>query len=210
MYVKICGITNAKDALFAVAMGADAIGFVLAASKRQVDPEALRMMTLELPTDVVTVGVFRNEVPGRILEIVELAGLRGVQLHGQETPADVALLRRRVPFLVQAFTVDDPRLERLDEYDVDAILLDSPSPGSGETFDWSGIGSLVESRRVILAGGLDSESVAMAIETVRPWGVDVASGVESSSGVKDPVMVRRFIANARTALSEFPPDVRPT
>jgi phosphoribosylanthranilate isomerase len=107
---------------------------------------------------------------------------------------------------VQAFTVDDPRLDRLDEYDVDAILLDSPSPGSGETFDWSGIGSLVESRRVILAGGLDPENVAMAIETVRPWGVDVASGVESSSGVKDPVKVRRFIANARTALSEFPLD----
>ena len=208
MYVKICGITTAKDALFAVAMGADAVGFVLAPSKRRIDAETLRSITLELPTDVVTVGVFRDEVPSRILEIVELAGLHGVQLHGHETPADAALLRRRVPFLVQAFSADDSRLARVDDYDVDAVLLDSPNPGSGETFDWSGIGRFVDSRRVILAGGLDPDNVAGAIEMVRPWGVDVASGVESATGVKDPVMVRRFIASARSALSEFSTDPR--
>lgn len=203
MFVKICGNTTAEDALLACALGADAVGFILAESKRQVSPESVAQIVRELPPGLLAVGVFRNEHPDRILEVVRDSGLGGVQLHGSETPADSAYLRRHVEVLIQAFTADDPRLDRVAEYPVDAILLDSPTPGSGETFDWSRVGDLPNRVRVILAGGLDADNVAVAVERVRPWGVDVATGVEREPGRKDPLEMRRFIATARTALSEF-------
>ncbi len=203
MFVKVCGITNAEDALFAVAMGADAVGLILARSTRQVDPDTARAIVRELPPGTLAVGVFRDERPERILEVVQHAGLGGVQLHGHETPAEAAVVRRRVEFVVQAFGADDPRLERVDDYDVDAVLLDSSTPGSGVAFDWKLAERFVPGRRVILAGGLTPDNVAEAVEQVRPWGVDVASGVEASPGRKDAVKVRRFIAEAGRALSEF-------
>jgi phosphoribosylanthranilate isomerase len=204
VFVKVCGITTPDDALFALAMGADAIGMVLAPSPRQVDPDTVRDVVRELPPGAFAVGVFRDEAPEQILRVLERTGLRGVQLHGHETPAEAAVLRRHVAFLVQAFTVQDPRLERVDDYPVDAVLLDSSSPGSGVAFDWKLAERLVvPGRRVILAGGLTPENVAQAVEQVRPWGVDVASGVEASPGRKDAVKVRRFVAEATRALSEF-------
>lgn len=206
MFVKVCGITTPEDALFALAMGADAVGLILAPSTRQVTPDVARDIVRELPQGTVAVGVFRDERPERILEIVEHARLTGVQLHGHETPAEAAVVRRRVPFLVQAFSADDPRLERIDDYDVDAVLLDSSTPGSGVAFDWALAERYVPGRRVILAGGLTADNVAEAVALVRPWGVDVASGVEASPGRKDTVKVRRFVANAAEALSEFPAD----
>jgi phosphoribosylanthranilate isomerase len=204
MFVKVCGITNPEDALFAVAMGADAIGLIFAPSTRQVDADTARDIVRELPPGTLAVGVFRDERPQRILELVEHARLTGVQLHGHETPAEAALLRRTVPFLVQAFSVADPRLGRIDDYDVDAVLLDSSTPGSGVAFDWKLAERFVPGRRVILAGGLTPDNVARAVAQVRPWGVDVASGVEASPGRKDAVKVRHFVVNAAEALSEFP------
>ena len=203
MFVKICGITNAADALLAVAMGAEVLGFVFADSKRQVTPEQAGEIIQQLPYDVTAVGVFRNHHPEQILEVVSVARLTGVQLHGQEMPGEAALLRRKVPFLVQAFSANDPRLARVDDYEVDAVLLDAPTPGSGEVFDWELVGSLPQRRRVILAGGLTADNVRTA---VRPWGVDVASGVESEPGQKDPVKLRHFINAATDALSEFSVD----
>jgi phosphoribosylanthranilate isomerase len=150
--------------------------------------------------------VFRDERPERILDVLDHARLRGVQLHGHETPAEAAVIRRRVPFLIQAFGADDPRLARIDDYGVDAVMLDSSTPGSGVAFDWALAERYVPGRRVILAGGLTPENVAAAIEQVRPWGVDVASGVEASPGRKDAVKVRRFVAHAADALSEFSGD----
>ncbi len=208
--MKVCGITTAEDALFALAMGADAIGFVFAPSSRQVLPDTARDIVRELPEGAVAVGVFRDERPDRILEIVEHAGLRGVQLHGHETSGEAAVVRRRTGFLVQAFGAGDPRLDRIDDYDVDAVLLDSSTPGSGMAFDWTTAAPLIEGRRVILAGGLTADNVAAAIEQVRPWGVDVSSGVEAEPGRKDPVEVRRFVAAARAALAEFSADRGPT
>ena len=197
MFVKVCGTTTPDDALFAVAMGADAIGLILAPSPRQIDADTARAIVRQLPPGVHAVGVFRDERPERILEVVEHAGLHGVQLHGRETPAEAKAVRRHTGFLVQAFTADDPRLDRVDDYPVDAILLDSTSPGSGVAFDWRLAEKVVvPGRRVILAGGLTPDNVAGAIEQVRPWGVDVVSGVEASPGAKDPVKVRRFIAAA--------------
>ena len=187
VFVKVCGITNPEDALFAVAMGADAVGLIFAAARRARSPPTPPATSSgELPPGTLAVGVFRDERPERILEIVEHARLGGVQLHGHETPAEAAVVRRRVPFLVQAFGADDPRLDRIDDYDVDAVLLDSSTPGSGVAFDWKLAERFVPGRRVILAGGLTPDNVAQAVAQVRPWGVDVASGVEASPGPQGP------------------------
>ena len=112
-------------------------------------------------------------------------------------------VRDVAPFLIGCFTADDDRLARLDEYDLDAILVDSPAPGSGETFDWSVIDGLSSQRRLVLAGGLHPDNVTAAVARVRPWGVDVVSGVEAARGRKDPRAVERFVEAARAALSEY-------
>ena len=155
MFVKVCGTTTPGDALFAVAMGADAIGLILAPSPRQIDADTARAIVRQLPPGVHAVGVFRDERPERILEVVQHVGLHGVQLHGRETAAEATAVRRHTGFLVQAFTADDSRLDRVDDYPVDAVLLDSTSPGSGVAFDWRLAEKVVvPGRRVILAGGL--------------------------------------------------------
>ena len=131
MFIKICGTTNAEDALLAVSLGADALGFIFAESKRQVDRATVAGIIPQLPAETIAVGVFRNESAERILEIVNAAGLGGVQLHGSEGPEVAQALRDTVAFLIQVFTADDSRLSRLHEYPIDAVLLDSPTPGSG-------------------------------------------------------------------------------
>ena len=209
MFIKICGTTSAEDALLAVSLGADALGFIFAESKRQVDVATVAAIVPQLPEGIIAVGVFRNESASRIAEIVSESGLDGVQLHGSEGPEVAQALRDTVPFLVQVFTADDSRLDQLAEYPIDAVLLDSPTPGSGKTFDWSRIADLPERRRVILAGGLSAANVAEAIERVRPWGVDAVSGVEAAPGRKDPDALAAFISHARDALSEFSTDPGP-
>lgn len=197
--MKICGMTSEADALLAVAMGADAVGFVFAPSRRQVTPDAVRDIARRLPPEVLTVGVFRDEAPQRVVEIVNGAGLRAAQLHGHETPEQARWVRRRVPFVIQAFRGGDRALARASDYGVDAVLVDSASPGSGEVWDWSLAEGAPSGHRVILAGGLDPDNVAGAVARVRPWGVDVATGVESSPGRKDAVKVRAFVQAAKAA-----------
>lgn len=209
MFIKICGTTSAEDALLAVSLGADALGFIFAESKRQVDVTTVAQILPQLPAETIAVGVFRNESAEHILDIVKATGLRGVQLHGSEGPEVAQALRDIVPFLVQVFTADDPRLAQLDDYPIDAVLLDSPTPGSGESFDWSQVADLPQRRRVILAGGLNPANVAEAVERVRPWGVDAVSGLEASPGRKDPAALAAFITSARDALSEFSTDPGP-
>ncbi len=202
MFVKICGITSEEDALLAVAMGADAVGFVFAPSKRQLAVTQARDIVRRLPPEILTVGVFRDEAPERVVEMVHAAGLRAAQLHGRETAEQTLWVRQRVPVVFKAFAAGDPALDRSDDYGADAVLVDSPVPGSGEIFDWSLAEGAPAGRRVILAGGLTPDNVPAAIARVRPWGVDVASGVEaddSSNGRKDPRKVRAFIVNARAA-----------
>ncbi|MSZ23671.1 MAG: phosphoribosylanthranilate isomerase, partial [Actinobacteria bacterium] len=116
MFIKICGTTSAEDALLAVSLGADALGFIFAESKRQVDVTTVAQIVPQLPAETIAVGVFRNESVERIADIVKATGLRGVQLHGSEGPEVAQALRDIVPFLVQVFTADDPRLAQLDEY----------------------------------------------------------------------------------------------
>lgn len=192
-------MTSEEDALLAVAMGADAVGFVFAPSRRQVSPDVVRDITRRLPPEVITVGVFRDEAPQRVVEIVNGVGLRAAQLHGHETPQQARWVRERVPLLIQAFPGGDPALARAADYGADAVLVDSASPGSGEVWDWSLAEGAPSGQRVILAGGLTPENVAGAIARVRPWGVDVASGVESSPGRKDPLKVKAFVRTARAA-----------
>jgi phosphoribosylanthranilate isomerase len=199
VFVKICGITSEEDALLAVAMGADAVGFVFAPSSRQVAAGLVRDIVRRLPPEVLTVGVFRDESAQRVVDIVNGTGLRAAQLHGLETADQTAWVRKRVPFVIKAFVAGDPALDRADDFGADAILVDSHAPGSGEVFDWSLAEGAPINRRVILAGGLTPENVAEAIEAVRPWGVDVATGVEDSPGHKDARKVREFVINARRA-----------
>ena len=200
MFVKICGITTEEDALLAVALGADAVGFVFAPSRRQVAVDRVRDIVRRLPVGVLSVGVFRDELPERVVELVHRAGLGAAQLHGHESPEQTRLVRARVGTVIKAFPAGHPGLSALDSYGADIVLVDSATPGSGKVFDWS----LAEDaprtgHRVMLAGGLDPDNVADAIARVGPWGVDVSTGVERSPGHKDPVKLRRFIEQAKAA-----------
>ena len=201
MFVKVCGTTSEEDALLAVAMGADAVGFIFAPSSRQVAVGTVGDIVKRLPREVVTVGVFRDEAPSRVVEIVNTIGLRAAQLHGHETPDQVRWVKERVPLVIQAFAAGDSAVARARDYGADAVLLDAPSPGSGQVFDWT-MAEVPDGVRLILAGGLTAANVAEAIARVHPWGVDVATGVESSPGHKDPVKMRAFIAAAKAAAPE--------
>jgi len=203
MFVKICGITSEDDALLAVAMGADAVGFVFAPSTRQVAPQFAGDIIKRLPPEVLTVGVFRDMARERVLRIAHTAGLRAVQLHGHEPPELSRWLRERLPMVIQAFPAGDAKVRRAADYGADAILLDGPSPGSAQVFDWSLAAEVPAGQRVIIAGGLDPGNVAAAIARTRPWGVDVASGVESGPGEKDAIKLRDFVREARRAFAEL-------
>ena len=202
MFVKICGITTEDDALLAVAMGADAVGFVFAPSPRQVTALAVYDIVRRLPPEVLTVGVFRNESPGRVVDIANRSGVKAVQLHGNEHPEEAIEIARSIRRVYKAFPAGSPLVQRAREYPSDMVLVDSAQPGSGEVFDWTMVESVPKGLKVILAGGLTPDNVAHAIEVVDPWGVDVSSGVESSPGRKDPRKVRAFITAARAAAPE--------
>ncbi len=199
MMVKICGITNREDALAAAEAGATAIGFnFYRGSSRYIQPE--RAAEIAACVDLVKVGVFVNESPAEMERIAALAGLDVVQLHGDE-PAAVA--NRRPGRVWKAFRVTQTwKPESLDEYAVEAFLLDAPAGGqyggSGHVFDWNRVRRLKS--KVILAGGLDAANVGPAIQTVLPWGVDACSRLELSPGRKDHNKMRLFI---EAALAEY-------
>lgn len=197
MFVKICGITTEEDALLAAALGADAVGLVFAASSRRITAGRARDVVRRLPPEVLTVGVFRNERKERVVQIANEIGLRAVQLHGHETAEETRWVAERVPAVIRAFAAADPAMGRLEELGDVQLLVDSPEPGSGKTFDWDALAQSKIERPFMLAGGLNADNVASAIATVSPWGVDVSSGVEAKPGTKDPVKVQRFIAAAK-------------
>ncbi|MCY3911046.1 MAG: phosphoribosylanthranilate isomerase [bacterium] len=199
MFIKICGITNADDALLATALGADAVGFVIAPSPRQIAPPRVQEIVRLLPPGVLTVGVFRDEAPQRVVEIVNRCGLKAAQLHGRESIAETQLIRDKVPAVIKAFPGGSGALAMADRYGADMVLVDSDNPGSGQVFDWSLAEGAPGGIRLIMAGGLTPENVATAIAKVRPYGVDVSTGVELSPGHKDPARLRAFINAARQA-----------
>lgn len=199
MFVKICGTTSEDDALLAVALGADAVGFVFAPSPRQIAPQLAADIVKRLPREILTVGVFRDQAPKLVVETVHSAGLHAAQLHGHESVEDVRWVRERVPKVIRAYAAGDARARSVFSAGADWLLLDSPNPGSGQIFDWELLAEVPAGIPFLIAGGLNASNVAAAIERARPFGVDAVSGVERSPGRKDPVKLREFIAAAKAA-----------
>lgn len=199
LFVKICGVTSESDALLAVGMGASAVGFIFAPSPRQMAPAAVADIVKRLPRETVTVGVFRDESPRRVIEIAGQIGLRAVQLHGFESAEDTRWVADRVNWTIKAFPAGHRNIERFGEYGAQTLLVDGPNPGSGELFDWRLAEGVVDPNRLMVSGGLGTGNVAAAVAHLHPWGVDVSSGVESSPGVKDPGKIRDFVLAARQA-----------
>lgn len=214
--VKICGITNPEDALLAVEAGADALGFIFVENTpRFVTPDQAAAIIRRLPPFVTPVGVFWDHLAGHVKTVAEACGLRALQLHGDESPEEVA--QHALPVIKTVKLPPASTIDGLPEYRVReltevlryravaaAILLDSAARWSeGETrepIEWRLARRLELSRaRLILSGGLHPDNVARAVEVARPYAVDVNSGVEASPGRKDPEKVRRFIAEAKGA-----------
>jgi phosphoribosylanthranilate isomerase len=196
--IKICGLTSREDALRCVEAGADALGFVFAKSSRRVTPADAARIVRELPPLVSTVGVFLNERPEQITTIAQSVGLDAVQLHGDESSEDCLRLPLKVIKRFNILENDTPDLlrARIERYRVSANLLD-PGAGSGKTFHWELARGLPGP--LIVSGGLTPENVGQAIRTLRPYAVDVASGVESEPGRKDPERLSAFIQAVRKA-----------
>ena len=200
--IKVCGLTDPSEAKAVAEAGANAIGLVFAKSPRQIDPDRAREIVQNLPPMVQTVGVFVNESSEKIRQIIDYCGLDLVQLHGEETPETCKDLAPRAIKAWRIRTKAD--IQDLLPYQevVKAFLLDAWSPsahgGTGETFDWSIAieAKKVLSRPIILAGGLKPENIAQAVKQVRPWGVDVSSGVENAPGKKNIDLVADFIRRA--------------
>lgn len=205
MFIKICGITNLEDALAAVEAGADALGFnFYRRSPRYIAPEDARRIIRELPTTVMSVGVFVNESePEQVARIADAVGLTAVQLHGDESPEYCSTLRAR--YVIKALRVkEDFEPQMAQGYETDAILLDAYAKdargGTGRVVDWemaSRVRELVP--QLFLAGGLSVENIALAISAVEPYAVDACSQLESAPGKKDKELVRAFIMAAHGA-----------
>lgn len=202
MKVKVCGITNYEDAAMAVDQGVDALGFnFFPRSPRYLKPADARSIIRRLPPFVATVGLFVNVADTRqVSEMAHEAGVQVLQLHGDETPEYCESL---APWpLIKALRVGEDAIQRsLEAYSVQAFLLDARDDalfgGTGRSFDWSLAKGIQRIRPIILAGGLRPENVKEAIRTVRPYGVDVCSGVESAPGKKDPDRLMRFMKEVR-------------
>jgi phosphoribosylanthranilate isomerase len=213
IWIKICGTTNLEDALTAVNAGADALGFVFyEKSPRKIDEESARKIVAELPSNIEKVGVFVNEPVERVLKTVAQVGLTAVQLHGVECQEPGFARRLKDNRNLKVFLVLSPTeigigvdLNGDGATSVDGAFFDSGTPqlpgGTGKTFDWkvaaSRIKEIGERVKVVVAGGLNSANVGDAIRILKPWGVDVASGVEARPGKKDPEKVRAFIDAVR-------------
>ena len=198
--VKVCGMTSLKDALVAVEVGADAVGFIFyKKSPRSVTMKTVREIVLELPPFVDTVGVFVDETAEQINKIADYCNLDIIQLHGDESPTFCKKIRRKV---IKAFRIKDMQsVKKLSSFQVSGFLLDTFSEnlhgGTGEVFDWNLALPAKKFGPVIMAGGLTPNNVQQAVRQIRPYGVDVCSGVESEPGIKDHKKVRAFLNNAK-------------
>jgi phosphoribosylanthranilate isomerase len=215
LWIKICGNTSLEDALLSAEAGADAVGFVFAPSPRRVTADTVASITGRLPDSVEKIGIFVDATFEQIAATVRASGLTGVQLHIDSIPDMARKLReefgpelRILRVLHYADGIGDVAAHIASDTNIDALLVDSRTAeavgGTGRTFDWkSAERSLSKnpevSHRLVVAGGLKPTNVAEAISTLRPWGVDVVSGVEASPGRKDATKVRDFIAIARAA-----------
>lgn len=200
--IKICGVTSLEDAGVVVDAGADALGLIYAASVRQVVAEVAFDIIQRHREDLWCVGVFRHQEEHEIVRIVDRDSLGVVQLHDPASASLLDALAARGVNVVRALSADAPELNDRERHDVVAVVIDGAQPGSGVANDWTRVYSLHFDVPVLIAGGLTADTVAHAIAATSPWGVDVATGVESFHGVKDPVHVSRFVSRARAALSQ--------
>jgi phosphoribosylanthranilate isomerase len=200
--IKLCGITDGDDALHAIDCGADALGFVFYdRSPRAITRNKARAIITQLPPLVTVVGLFVNEDPRTVREIADDCGLDVIQYHGDESPEMVRLAPRRA---IRALRVRENEIfAEIDRYPASCLLLDAWVSGSfggtGVLCNWEIAAAIAKKRPVILAGGLTPENVASAIQAVRPYGVDVSSGVEERPGHKDRKKVAAFIKAAQIA-----------
>ena len=221
--IKICGITNKRDAIAAAGLSIDMMGFVFYnGSKRYVEPKIVRDIANELPPFIAKVGVFVNLDKNKVLEIAEECALDMLQFHGDETPdycagfsaakiggslpdRQAGAFGGKGPYkIMKAFRIKDGgSLKGINDYDVDFYMLDAYSEkskgGTGKSFDWKIIESFEFLKPVILSGGLTPDNVRDAIEKLSPYGVDVSSGVEASPGKKDITLMKKFVENVRRA-----------
>lgn len=202
LFVKICGITNLEDARMVVNIGANAVGFIFyKGSERYISPETAGEIGKKLPEHVTKVGVFVHDDRKSILDVAKRAGLSAVQLVGGYAPDDLFGFEASV---IKVFRIGRGfEVETIRNFVVDAYLLDTHRSGvfggTGETFDWNIAVKAKEYGKVILSGGLTPENIEAAVRFVRPYGVDVSSGVESRPGKKNQELVTEFIARARSA-----------
>ena len=200
--LKICGITNLEDAWMAVKLGAGALGFIFAPSPRQIGVQRVRRIIRAIPPFVMTIGVFVNEAAVAIREIMQYCGLDRVQLHGDESPA---FCDEFMPYVIKAIRVKDAsslQIGQAYQGKVRALLLDTYSKekvgGTGKTFDWElAIKIKKQGTPIILSGGLTPSNIAAAIRAVRPYAVDVNSGVEERPGKKSHTLIRDLTENVR-------------
>lgn len=201
-FVKVCGVTSMLDAQLVIDAQATALGLIFAASRRQVSLEIGREIAQYAKGAILVVGVFRNNEPDFILEVVEQVPLDAVQIHGALDGNVLNELRRRGLGVIKALSIDDGDFFDFDETAVDAVLVDGPTPGSGEAHSWDDLTKRSFAVPVIVAGGLNVANVAGVIEMTGAWGVDVATGVESAPGVKDRELVVNFVGAAQRHYSQ--------
>lgn len=200
MKVKICGITDMETAKSACEYGADALGFVFAESKRKITPKRAKEIIQELPANVLKIGVFVNESVEVIQKIADECGLTHVQLHGDED--NYQIRRLNIPSVKSLGVTSESDMKNAQGYETDYILFDSPKEkfhgGNGKTFSWELLGHMPKElrKKTILAGGLNALNIEEAIRTVRPYMVDVSSGVETE-GKKDVEKIKQFIIKAK-------------
>ncbi len=198
-HVKICGVTTLGDANAVIGAGATSVGFILAKSPRQLSLERALALCEATKGRTIRTAVFRDNTRDFVLHALDVIDVEVVQFHGPLDHALVAALRARDLAIVKALSIESDEFDNFDESTVDAVLIDGASPGSGAAHSWEGLATRNFSVPVIAAGGLNADNVATAIALTGAWGVDTASGVESSPGVKDRDQVKRFITIARAA-----------
>lgn len=197
MFVKVCGLSTPESVQAAVAAGADAVGFVLTASPREVSPARALDLLAHVPDGVHAVGVFRHEPVDQAIDLARQAGLEWIQLHGERTPVDVKTAHDAGMKVIRAVTVGAAP-DAFTDWGEELLLIDAAVPGSGEVWDYASVLTKGLGDRVwLLAGGLDPLNVASAAKEAGAPGVDVSSGVESSRGVKDLAKVTAFVRAAK-------------
>lgn len=197
LFVKICGMTRPQDAELAASLGATALGFIFwPGSPRSVSAATAKAIAATVPANVLKVGVFVDQPAAEVARIMDQVGLDVAQLHGHESPEYCRQLMAAKRRLFKAIAPENGSVN-IDEVDPEIVLLvDAHDPerfgGTGKTVNWDSAREIAATRRTILAGGLNATNIRLAVRTVRPYGVDVSSGVESAPGIKDAIRLRSF------------------